>query len=137
MKKYVCDQCGKEIRGSVGYIVPGILCSTEGTEPDDREQLPELDNVHFHMKCLRTVMNRFIQPQKEPDDTGEPAGDGKDAPAKQRVKLDVGKVMALHRAGWSNKMIAEEMHATENQIYKCIYYQKNYKKETGDDSNEE
>lgn len=33
--------------------------------------------------------------------------------------------MALHRAGWDNAKIADEMGADERQIYQCIRYQKN------------
>jgi hypothetical protein len=120
----------------VGYIIPGILDITDESKTEDAD-LPEVDDVHFCIKCFRTILKNVAHPQKTPDGTGEPAGDGETAPAKQRKKLDIGKVMALHRAGWSNKAIAEEMHATENQIYKCIYYQKNYKKETEEDSDAE
>ena len=34
----------------------------------------------------------------------------------QRNKLDYGKIMALHNAGWSNKKIADEMGTTSNTI---------------------
>lgn len=38
-------------------------------------------------------------------------------------KLDIGKVMALYKAGWNKSQIAEEMGVSEEKIYKCIYYQ--------------
>ncbi len=37
--------------------------------------------------------------------------------------MDAGKVMALHRAGWDNGKIADEMGVTKRKIYQCIRYQ--------------
>lgn len=31
--------------------------------------------------------------------------------------------MTLHRAGWDNKKMADEVDATEKQVYRCIRYQ--------------
>lgn len=39
---------------------------------------------------------------------------------KKRKRLDMGKIMALKRAGWSNKSIAEEMGMTSNAVAVAI-----------------
>lgn len=47
---------------------------------------------------------------------------------KKRKRLDMGKIMALKRAGWSNKSIAEEMGMTSNAVAVAI---STYKKRGG------
>lgn len=44
-----------------------------------------------------------------------PEGSEKEKPKKtgKRTKIDRGKVMALHNAGWTNKKIADEMECSE------------------------
>ena len=39
---------------------------------------------------------------------------------KKRKRLDMGKIMALKKAGWSNKAIAEEMRMTSNAVAVAI-----------------
>ena len=138
MKKicFVCDFCGKEITGEGTRLVT-VSFEKDGTftEPDNACEfqfckkctaslIAELDNAEYvktNNKALG-VENKAKSPDKS---------SGK--------RLDAGKVMALSRAGWSNEKIAEEMKVTEEEIYKCIYYQKNKqsKAKSGKENNEE
>lgn len=49
----------------------------------------------------------------------EPSADGADAGA-ERKPIDRGKVMALHRAGWTNRKIADEMRVHESTVSRVI-----------------
>lgn len=49
----------------------------------------------------------------------EPSADGADAGAKRKT-IDRGKVMALHRAGWTNRKIADEMRVHESTVSRVI-----------------
>jgi hypothetical protein len=138
---YVCNECGEEIHGNVGRIIPGIFDKNEELNPED-EKFPENDDVHFCVRCLRTVMDRITHAQGTHEDTEETTGAGAEEEPKEekpvrRRKLDGGKIMALHRAGWSDEKIADEMHATEKQIYKCIYYHQRKQIENREESNEQ
>lgn len=42
-----------------------------------------------------------------------------------RKKIDRGKVMALHRAGWSNKKIADEMACSEASVSTILKEERN------------
>lgn len=51
---------------------------------------------------------------------------------KKRKRLDMSKIMALKRAGWSNKAIAEEMSMTSNAVAVAIStYRRRGKKNVG------
>lgn len=64
------------------------------------------------------------EPQSQPDEgtnTGPDPADQEDKPDKRRrVKLDTGKVMSLHNAGWSNRKIADEMGCSEGTIWNFL-----------------
>lgn len=49
----------------------------------------------------------------EPD---EPKEEPKEEPKKKRKPIDHGKIMALHRAGWSVAKIADEMRVSDQTV---------------------
>lgn len=51
--------------------------------------------------------------------------------AKKRRKVDIGKIMALHNAGWSNTKIADEMHLHPITVGKYIKARRENGKEDG------
>lgn len=62
--------------------------------------------------------------------TGPGPEDQEDKPDKRRrVKLDTGKVMSLHNAGWSNRKIADEMGCSEGTIWYFLKKMENQIKE--------
>lgn len=57
---------------------------------------------------------------REPEQTG-----GEDSSSvKPKRNLDVGKIMALYKAGWSNSQIADEMHESAQRIAAIIRVRK-------------
>ena len=58
---------------------------------------------------------------QEPAADPDPAEDDQTAHrTRKRVDLDIGKIMALHRAKWSNKQIAEEMGVSVATIQRYV-----------------
>lgn len=138
MKKirFVCDFCSKEITGE-GMRLIRVSFEKDGTftEPDNACEF------HFCKKCNASLMAELDKAEYvKTKNKALGIKDKEKSPDKSSGKrLDAGKVMALSKAGWSNEKIAEEMKVTEEQIYKCIYYQKNKqsKSQTGKENNEE
>lgn len=127
MKKmvYVCNRCKQEIKEQGNRIIPYFF-DTVTEKQLEGIAVPE-DDVHFCVECTRAIMAGLTRPPNEGKSGKEPEEGEKKPSGKKRRRLDTGKVMALHRAGWSNKQIADEMRATERQIYQCIRYQKSKK----------
>ncbi len=138
MKKisYICNRCGKEIRTEGARILPHFFdFATDGTLGE--VEIPDND-VHFCMGCMKKVMEEILKlPEAGDGGDTEEGRDGKEKKTrpKKEKRLDAGKVMALHRAGWSNEQIAGEMGATERQVYQCIRYQ-NKKNNPGSEPDE-
>lgn len=92
---------------------------------EEAEYGDEFEHSHFCVKCMKEI-ERFIQkmPTTEPAATEEPEGSsdgaGQKASKKGRVRLDMGKVMALRKAGWSLKDIADEMKAHPQSVSNAI-----------------
>ena len=137
MKKicFVCDFCGEEITGEGTRLVTVSFNNGSFTEPDNTAEF------HFCKKCNAALIVELDKTESASAKDKKPtSGDKKKSPEKSSGRrLDAGKVMALSKAGWSNEKIAEEMKVTEEQIYKCIYYQKNKqsKAQAGKENNEE
>jgi len=137
MKKicFVCDFCGKEITGEGTRLITVSFDNGAFTEPKGAAEF------HFCKKCNAALIAELDKAESV-SAKGKKSGakDKKKSPDESQGKrLDAGKVMALSKAGWSNEKIAEEMKVTEEQIYKCIYYQKNKqsKARPGKENNEE
>lgn len=120
---YICNRCGQEIKEQGSRIIPHFF-DTATEEQLEGITVPEDDGVHFCVECTKAIMAELTRPPDEEKSGKEHEGGEKKPSGKKRRRLDTGKVMALHRAGWSNGQIADEMRATERQIYQCIRYQK-------------
>lgn len=115
MKKiiYICDKCGAEISGE-SFGITGL----------------EYD---FCDSCFQKISN-LIADFMKPSEKKAPE---KKAPARQRKKtgtaLDLGKIAALHNAGWTNVKIAEEFRCSAqtiaNHLQEALEYLKNKKEE--------
>lgn len=91
MKKviYICDKCGAEISGEP-FGITGL-------------------DYDFCSECFGKI-NKMIEVFMRPE--AKPAAEPKPEPkkkAKRKTNLDLGKIAALHRAGWSNVKIADEL----------------------------
>jgi len=69
------------------------------------------------------------EPSGEANTGPDPAEQEEKPDKKRRVKLDTGKVMALHNNGWSNRKIADEMGCSEGIIWNCLKKMENQIKE--------
>lgn len=125
MKKtlYICNRCNRQIKTEGTRIIPHFFDTASG------EMLGEVDipsnDTHFCLNCTKKMMEEILAlPEGEKAMDGMQGAVEQNNSPKKRMRLDTGKVMALHEAGWSNKQIAEEMRVTERQIYQCIRYQR-------------
>lgn len=63
----------------------------------------------------------LIDEDEEPEEESEPEPEAeRRTPGRRRLDLDIGKVMALHRAGWPNIKIANEMGVSPATIQRCV-----------------
>lgn len=126
MVKVICDKCGAEItkdpiRLNMNYV---DVATGEILEPKTTIQQQERDYCEL---CARSILNyaeqkavlivehRTIKPKKT--EVKEPEEDQ----GKPKKKLDIGKIMALKKAGWSAADIAEELGTTAQSIYSAVY----------------
>lgn len=155
MRKTVilCDRCRKEIEGHPIMIRPVTTDRETGDIIEDWRP-EEFKKRDYCVDCAEIIMaaaqgmaekKRFrdlfeSDPDKglKPDPKEEPepevkAGavveDGQQTAAEPAKKLDVGKIMALKDAGWSNEKIAEEMGSTPGTI--AVYVCKARKERAG------
>lgn len=89
---------------------------------------------------LKTSQNEEKRDQNEEkcdqneEKRSEPAESGVKQPetvqdqneSKPQKRIDTGKIMALKKAGWRNKDIADEMHMTPNAVASAIYLYKKH-----------
>lgn len=109
--KFVCDRCGKIIEGDPIKINPIVesedddKCKFVYADSPERDYCQECsDEIHAFMMC--------VMKKKGPD---------KPKPGKpERKDLDIGKIMALKNAGWSQRKIAEEMRCSDATISKIV-----------------
>ncbi len=121
MKKvqFVCDRCGAVLGKTAVKMVPNVVeLESEGIlHPVDEAT----HGMHFCTACTDAIL-KLMLPER-----AKPPPEQKGKPTKRR-RLDAGRVMALHDAGWSNEDIADDIRAEPEQVRQCIYYQKHKKK---------
>lgn len=118
---YLCDKCGKEISGSVFSPIWGEL----KPEYDGNYDRGGTLSIDICEECKREVEEMIYGLFKEitENDKNSEKFEEKSQKSTETVKkptqsrgrnseLDDGKILALHRAGWSNSKIAEEMHVS-------------------------
>lgn len=118
---YYCDRCGCQLEDSGTKIVPHYFdfITEDLTVPINKD----MENRHYCIDCTMEALE-FLEPKKKLEENA------------QKKPLDVGKVMALHNAGWDNAKIADELGVTERKVYMCIYYQENKKRLTQEENHE-
>lgn len=113
MKKvvYFCDKCGKEISaGSTGYQIVTKVFDHNGEISDELEGAELCEECYLELDELIAKFMTHIRPV-------EAAAEPKEKKTrKKRVELDLGKIGALWKAGWSIRKIAEEMKVSEPTI---------------------
>ena len=72
------------------------------------------------MKAWKLNLIRNLNPPPGDQPKGNSKGTKPVGAGKARMKIDRGKVMALHNAGWKNVKIAEEMGCSEWSVSMII-----------------
>lgn len=98
-QKEECD-CGQPVNSSVS-------CDNEMVMPDNGTENHNNETDELDSGTSAAVEETVESTEKSPV-------------KKKRKRLDMGKIMALKRAGWSNKSIAEEMGMTSNAVAVAI-----------------
>lgn len=143
MIKYCCDRCGGEIRENrYGFIDIGLFAK----KTKDRLDENPFRDSHFCNGCVSAIL-AFIR--KKPEAAMESVGEKKESDSEatpvtgteekekpKRRQIDTGKIFALRKAGWSPKMIAEDMGLTPQQVYNQLHIHKNEYSVEKSDANE-
>lgn len=128
---YYCDRCGKEIEGVPYEMAVNALIRSKNTPIGDGE----VTKMHFHEECIKELLRAATgeaeeEPEEEaPEEVAEVAGEveGEEleeeeaSTPKKRAKIDEGKLIALHNAGWPNSKIADEMRVRPGTIATKIW----------------
>ena len=138
MIKILCDRCGRDIKEhgeDIGYIIMGINVNPMNGIAIMQDNELNTDSHYCH-DCM-TEIEGFIKNYKKSD---KPVAEQKPKTEEPKTPLlrekdfkivsrDVGKIMSLKNAGWSNVKIADEMGMTVNNVAQVIYQ---YRKKHGD-----
>lgn len=133
MIKIVCDRCGKTITEDqeIGYIAWNFKESLGG----DLVHENEFERNHYCPDCMDEIHAFISGGESSAKNACGGIGDsstknacGKTVeesakakpPKKPREKIDIGKIMALRDAGWSNPKIADEMGMTSGAVATAI-----------------
>ena len=98
---------GERIQCLVPYGKPGMWSEMQ---PD------YLNDILQGVICL---IDEDEEPEEESEAEADPEPERR-TPGRRRLDLDIGKVMALHRAGWSNVKIADEIGVSPATIQRCV-----------------
>lgn len=121
MIKIICDRCKSEMKdvSRIWHMRPKVI------------ECKEDEGMHFCPDCAREIKS-FAGKQKE-EPVEHPTGDQEteqeqgQEESKKRKRIDIGKAVALKRAGWSNKDIASEMGLKTQTVANAIsLYKKKY-----------
>ena len=126
MVKVICDKCGAEItkdpiRLNMTYVdvmtgdIEDPITSKEQWERDYCELCARSILNYAEKKVVLIVEHPTIKPKKT--EVKEPEEDQ----SKPKKKLDIGKIMALKKAGWNAADIADELGTTAQSIYSAVY----------------
>lgn len=95
------------------WIIDSTICLLLGIQKSERELPPGWDPEPESETVTEDIPLPAMEEPVEEEKQSPPAEPEKKS---GRKKIDRGKVMALHRAGWSNKKIADEMACSEASI---------------------
>lgn len=91
-------------------MIDSTICLLLGIKKSERELPPGWDPEPESETVTEDIPLPAMEEPVEEEKQSPPAEPEKKS---GRKKIDRGKVMALHRAGWSNKKIADEMACSE------------------------
>ena len=90
--------------------------------------MPDMvDSIMYSLDDMRRILNRdekppllSVKPQESVPEPPKP----EPVKRKRRSSIDIGKIMALKNAGWSNVKIADEMGMNPQSVANAIYQHK-------------
>lgn len=107
-----CDRCGCEIKGDHTYRIMPYVADLSGEVRKVQPYEAEMERDYCD-DCLTDIMD-YMHKQKAGNKSKGKNG------AAVRCRLDVGKVISLKKAGWSNAKIADEMGVNASTIVQCL-----------------
>jgi len=113
--KIICDSCKKEITNDPTKIITEVVDRVSGEKVTMSNPNPELNDKDFHLACAIKLIRSML---KQPDLPTIPPE--KKSICKTNKKIDAGKVLALHKAGWSVKDIASELSCSDQTVYNAL-----------------
>jgi|GEM_PF-1699993 len=130
MQAYICDRCDRVIRKEDDLY--GVSIMKMEQEPCDR--LQEAGKVDFCAMCAGSIIDYVLRShgkepvgavdsglrEPDPDPVGEAAPEQGDEKPRQRIEVDIGKVLALKAAGWKVKDIAGDMGIGVSTVYAVL-----------------
>ena len=141
--KYNCDICGKEAyKDQPVYNLIWQEQTTDGSDGDLDQVVGGVSTIYVCGVCalkvgiaisetLAKIAGDAKQPETsptccQPGRAEDPESDQKEPESVQkeakpvRKRIDAGKVVALYKAGWKQKDIAEEIGCSESVISTCL-----------------
>jgi len=115
--KIICDSCNKEITDNPVKIYAEAVDRHTGDFTTARTLIPELEDKDFHQTCAIKLIRGML---KQPDLPVPAIPPEKKAVCKTNKKIDAGKVLALHKAGWKVKDIASELSCSDQTVYNAL-----------------
>ncbi len=129
---YICNRCRKPILGTPVKILALDINRDTNVATFSKDKYPEMMGRDFCEDCAERFRNILTEEckaatpvVKAPDfeNAMQEAADktcSKEKPDTEKKKIDIGKVHALKKAGWSVKKIADEMRCSQAAVYNAL-----------------
>lgn len=117
----LCESCVDVIRSWKMVRANTVIRADiiPGKEPETPADLTaQITDELFGTSSDDPELEKLKEKDNEPKDSGEPAPP---KARKTKSKVDLGKIIALKKADWSYKQIADEMKLTEKQVGNYLY----------------
>lgn len=105
-----CDRCGCEIHTKCTYRMMAYVTELDGKKCIAQPYEAEMEREYCD-SCLTDILDYMHK---------KPGSKGKNSKPAARQKLDIGKVLALKKAGWSNAKIADELGVSAATVGSCL-----------------
>ena len=130
MIKYFCDRCGVEMTKEKRHSFVSV--NTRDKAEGDLLEENEFESWLFCKKCTEDIRRYVRTLPLKPSQNDEKRDQNKEkCDQNGKKKYDVGKIMALKKAGWKVKDIADEMKMTPQQVSNQIYLYNKKMQENG------
>lgn len=113
----ICDRCGREIPGGIYYTVTACMIAEHLTKTER-----SFDYCESCGTKVITGLEKAVETKDAPADPEESPkqAEGKKKGGRPKQKLDLGKVGALYKAGWTIAKIADEMSVGSSTIQRAL-----------------